>query len=110
MKIKGIGVDLENISRIRCSADKKNFYKKIFTKKEIKYCLSKSNPYQHFAARYCAKEAFAKATDEKIKDLKDIEIVNDLNGRPHIKYKNFKVHLSLSHTKDIAVAFIIIEK
>ena len=61
MIIKGIVVDIESISRFRMMpfVKHKNFYKRIFTEREIMYCLSKMNPYQHFAVRFCAKEALS---------------------------------------------------
>lgn len=112
-KIIGLGIDIEEIDRFRKLSFSKNkkFYKKIFTEKEIKYCLNKGNAYQHFTARFCAKEAMIKALPKRIKNLLDIEVVIK-NGKPKIKSplsKN-KIHLSLSHTKNYAIAIIIIEK
>jgi holo-[acyl-carrier protein] synthase len=112
VKINGIGIDMEEISRFKnISIDKnKEFYKKIFTNKEMRYCLKKQDPYMHLAARFCAKEAFIKATGGKIRGLKSIEIINDAKGKPFIRYKNFKTDVSLSHTKDNAIAFVIINE
>lgn len=112
-KIIGIGIDIEEISRFKKLPFSKNkkFYKKIFTEKEIKYCLNKSNPHQHLAVRFCAKEAMIKAFPQKIKNVLDIEIIIR-NGKPEIKSHSCKnkIHLSLSHTKNYAIAIIIIEK
>ena len=49
----GIGVDIIEIDRIKESIEKygDSFLNKIYTKKEIDYCLNKSNKYQHLAAR-----------------------------------------------------------
>jgi len=71
-----IGVDIEDISRFSklSYTSKKSFYDKIFTKKEIKYCLSKKNPYPHFTVRFCAKEATIKALENSNLSLKEIEI------------------------------------
>jgi holo-[acyl-carrier protein] synthase len=115
-----IGVDCENISRFEKIKFKDNpsFYKKIFTAKEIKYCLSKKNPYPHFAVRFSAKEAIIKAlpSSEKVL-LNQVEILNDAGGKPFVNFKkdNFifeekDVRISLSHSKDLAVAFAIIFK
>ena len=61
--VKGIGIDVVEIKRIREIMDKwgDKFLKKVFTEREISYAQSKINPAQHFAARFAAKEAFAKA-------------------------------------------------
>jgi len=105
--ISGIGIDIEEISRFRKLKfnQNKHFYEKIFVEKEIKYCLSKQNPYPHFAARFCAKEAFIKAIKAPI-DYKDIEIKFEKNT-PFIACNNKKYFLSLSHDKHKAIAFVI---
>ena len=116
MVIKGIGIDIEDISRFRRTPFKnnRNFYEKIYNPPEIKYCLSKTDPYQHFAVRFCAKEAFIKAMDTNNKkktsfpSYKDISIVTK-NSKPLIICKNKKYLLSLSHDKDKAVAIVVIE-
>ena len=107
----GVGVDIESISRFRKLNFNKNklFYKKIFNEKEIDYCLDKSDPYQHFAARFCAKEAFIKAINKPIKDYKEIEI-KEKNKKPFILWDGKEYILSLSHDKDKAIAFVIAKK
>lgn len=105
-----IGIDIEEISRFskKKYEQNKSFYEKIFTQKEIDYCLSKSDPYTHFTSRFCAKEAVLKAIrDEKI-NLKDIEIIIS-NKKPVLNLKNkMKSLVTMSHTKNYAVAFVII--
>jgi len=113
--IKGIGVDIEEVGRFKKLPYKNNvsFYKKIFSSWEIKYCLSKANPAQHFTARFAAKEAVAKALGKSVYNAKEIEVLVDKNGKPHIKLqaKSYKlkanISVSLSHTKEYAVAFAI---
>ncbi len=110
-----IGTDIEQIGRFRKLLYKNNqsFYKNIFTLGEIKYCLSKADPYPHFAARFSAKEAVVKAVGGSVYQAKDIEVVNDKDGKPLIKLKTknlklkTKVLISLAHTKDYAIAFAI---
>ncbi|MEK7567092.1 MAG: holo-ACP synthase [Patescibacteria group bacterium] len=106
----GIGVDIESISRFqKLNFNKnKNFYERIFNKNEIRYCLSKKDSSQHFAARFCAKEAFIKAVSKTIKDHKDIE-VKVKNNKPFIVWDKKKYLLSLSHEKDKAIAFVIVK-
>lgn len=108
MKIKSIGVDIVEVGRFRKSPYKKGgeFYKKIFTDKEIRYCLSKSDPAQHFAARFAAKEAILKCLRSTIYKIKDIEVLNEQDGAPLVKVKNTKGEflISLAHTKNQAIA------
>ncbi|MDO8467201.1 MAG: holo-ACP synthase [bacterium] len=110
-KILGIGVDLAEVGRFRKMPFKRHsdFYKKIFTASEIKYCLSKENPYPHFAARFAAKEAVLKCIQGTIYKILDVEIFNDKNGAPSVKVKKQRGRflVSLSHTKDHAIATAI---
>ena len=96
----------------------------IFTKSEIDYCETKARRSEHYAARYAAKEAILKALGTGWRDglaFSDIEILNDALGKPqvfvHGKVKDFfdrqqikQVSISLSHTRDNALAFAILEK
>lgn len=108
--VKNIGVDIAEVQRFRKLPYKSNsdFYKKIFTEAEIKYCSSKDDPYPHFTARFAAKEAVLKALSSTIYKIKGIEILNKNNGAPFVKTKaKGKFLLSLSHTKNQAIAFVI---
>ena len=111
MKIIGIGIDIENISRFRKLPYGKNrgFYRKIFTTKEIKYCLSKPDPYQHFSARFSAKEAVIKAWLKPV-NPKDIEIIrasDSLSARIK-KRKDLSIFVSMSHTHELAASIVVI--
>lgn len=108
-----IGVDIEDILRFK---DKpKAFYNRLFTDNEIKYCLSQKNPAPHFAARFCAKEAIYKALSSSginISSYKKIEILKKDSGSLIVKLPDNitkKVHVSISHEKDKAIAFAYIE-
>ncbi|MEA3306141.1 MAG: holo-ACP synthase [Candidatus Omnitrophota bacterium] len=114
-----VGVDCEEISRFRRLPynKKKNFYKRIFTRREIEYCISCRNPYPRFTARFAAKEAVVKAL-AGIAGLfySDIEVRINKNGRPEIyidrkKFKEvrrFTVSLSLTHSNSHAIAFAVV--
>ena len=91
------------------------------TEEEIKYCEShKNNKYQHYAARFAAKEAIFKAVSKLLNNKFDIswknaEIVNDENGRPYINFLNTKIiekiediDISISHCKEYAVATVVV--
>lgn len=111
MNIKGIGVDIEEVKRFKKLPYKSNlsFYNKVFTSAEIKYCLSKANPEQHFAARFAGKEGVLKCLQGTIYKALDIEISNDGNGAPSVKVKSQKGKflISLSHTKSEAIAIAL---
>lgn len=124
--IFGIGIDIIEVDRIRKQIDAKSrsFASKIFTGKEIEYCESKlKNKAQNYAVRFAAKEAFFKALGTGWRDglaWKDVEIENDELGKPNVilhgKSKRIiqesnisKIHVSLSHIKDVAVAVVILE-
>lgn len=109
----GVGIDLCETAGFesRPFFGNEKFYKKFFTGKEIKYCLSKFNPPEHFAARFAAKEAMIKAGNLKLKDLKKIEIINMKNGAPRIHcglVGRRKKIISLSHAKNAAIAIVIL--
>lgn len=115
------GIDIIEIERIKESIETlgEKFLKRIYTDKEIEYCESKkAQKYQHYAARFAAKEAVFKAISEKIKDKyqiewKDIEITNSKEGRPQVEIRNQgiaikQIDVSLSHCKQYATANAIV--
>ena len=127
MKIFGIGTDIVNIKRIELSLKKHgfSFKNRIFSKKEISYCEKKKNSSAFYAKRFAAKEAFSKALGTGIRkdvNLKNIEISNNVQGKPfillkgnlanylkkRIKSKKYDIHLSLSDDKPWAQATVII--
>lgn len=116
------GTDIIEIERIKNSIEKlgEKFLNRVFTVSEKKYCESKNKQkYQHYAARFAAKEAAFKALSWKIKDKYDIkwtdfEVLNDEQGKPIIKiycidYNDIEnIDLSLSHCKEYAVANVTV--
>ncbi|NOY65175.1 MAG: holo-[acyl-carrier-protein] synthase [Nitrospirae bacterium] len=122
--IHGIGVDIVDVSRIEAAAKKwgNRFLKRVFTETELAYCFKKAGPYTSLAARFAAKEAFIKALQaDVVIPLQDIETLNNEKGVPSIRLygraeEHFKrliregnIHLSLSHDRSLAIAFVIIE-
>lgn len=114
-----IGVDCEKISRFkRLPYDKtEHFYKRVFTPREIEYCISCREPYHRFAARFAAKEAVIKALNGILRPYyKDIEVRKEKSGEPkiHIDKKIFRavkalsVSLSIAHSRTHAIAFVIV--
>ena len=89
--IFGTGVDIVEVFRMKDAIEKwgKSFLSKIFTQREIKYSNSKRFSYQHFAARFAAKEAVVKAFGEPRKfpiKWTEIEVLNDMEGKPVIEF------------------------
>jgi holo-[acyl-carrier protein] synthase len=121
--ILGIGTDIIKVERIKKAIEKPEFKAKVFTEREIAYC-DKNKSGESYAARGAAKEAFFKALGTGwIGEMKitEVEILNDSEGKPEIILSGnvlevFKakgggnIHLSLSHIKDTAIAFVVIEK
>jgi holo-[acyl-carrier protein] synthase len=115
--IKGVGIDIIEIDRVKSAikAHGLKFLNKIFTEAELNYCSKrKVFRFPEMAARFAAKEAYAKANGTGIVGIrfKEIEIVNEKSGKPRIaisgKIKK-NVQVSLSHSENYAVAAVIIE-
>ena len=112
LKISGVGIDIVSINRIAkiYYKYKEKFTDKIFTLNEIKEANEKGHFIQSISGKFSAKEAFIKASIQKISNLKDIEILSNIEGKPCISHENKKYNLvSISHEKDYAIAVVIIE-
>lgn len=115
--IKGIGVDITELDRMETLIERQPRLKeRILTEKEILIFdgLNGRRRIEYFAGRFAAKEAFSKAYGTgigKYLSFLDIEISADDKGKPVIS-KPFSngVHLSISHSRDYAVAQVIIER
>ncbi|MBO5348687.1 MAG: holo-ACP synthase [Clostridia bacterium] len=115
-----IGNDIIETERIKKLCEKYNekFKNKVFTNKEIEYCESKGiNKYQSYAGRFAAKEAIFKAISSKLNNKyqinwKDIEIINNSSGKPHVNLNNVDfiedIDISISHVKEYAMATAIV--
>jgi len=121
--VKGIGVDIIEIGRIRKSIVESGdlFLEKVFTPREIAYCQARANIYQHYAARFAAKEAVSKALSTGWAGefrWKDVEVMNDPSGQPRIAFSGklgetltgVSVFVSLSHSESHVVAMVVIEE
>jgi len=113
--IIGTGVDITEVKRLRQAVEKWGdaFVNRIFTRIELENAKTRGSFYQHLAGRFAAKEAVFKALGNKNLSWKDMEILNDRDGRPRCtitrsKAKNLKVHISISHVKNYAVANAVI--
>ena len=124
--IVSIGIDIVEVYRIRETISRTpRFAERVFTKRERDYCEAKgAASAQSYAARFAAKEAFLKALKTGWRGKitwHDIEICSDETGVPSLEIKGEaknilenlganKIHLSLSHTTEHAVAQVILEK
>jgi holo-[acyl-carrier protein] synthase len=123
--IVGTGIDIAEVPRIEASIARfgDRFVRRIFTEAEIHYCESKANRIERYAARFAAKEAAMKAIGTGWNHgvtWRDVEVSRQPGGRPSIVFhgkaaefaaKLGAVHvaLSLSHTKEYAIAQVILE-
>ena len=110
MEIFNIGIDIVNIERFKKKGytKNKNFYQKIFTNSEIKYCLGFKNSSEHFAGKFAIKEAVKKSIKEKIPFNKILTMHK--NSKPGIILKmksNYEFLVSVSHEANIALAIVI---
>lgn len=121
----GIGMDIQEINRVELAINRggQPFLNKTFTPSEIEYCQSQKRSNQHFAGRFCAKEAFLKALgtgwSNGIK-WHEIEIIRAISGCPSIVLTGrakdladqagvIKIWLSMSHSEGYAAATVVLE-
>lgn len=123
--IVGIGTDIVKVERVRRLLERyPNFVERVFCAGEITHCQGKANPEQSYATRFAAKEAVMKALgtgwDGRV-NWRDIEVFTDKNGKPDILLRGGalerltalaadRVHLSLTHEKEYALAFVVLER
>jgi holo-[acyl-carrier protein] synthase len=122
--ISGIGIDSIEVDRVEKKITKQSGFREyVFSENEIKYCESLPNRYEHYAARFAAKEAFLKAlgtgwTNEVT--FNEIEILDQPNGKPELtvigktaanifSLAGMKIFVSVTHLKKIATAVVVIE-
>ena len=125
MAVVGVGVDAIEIQRIRDALTRTpSLLDRLFTERERATCITRCGDlrYGGLAARFAAKEAVSKALGTGISGFgfRDIEVLNDEHGRPTIELHGGaatvaadagvdRVHVSLSHSGDVAVANAVAE-
>lgn len=123
--IVGTGMDLIQIERIRGFQTRRGArgLARLFTEAELGYCLAQADPAPSLAARFAAKEAFFKAVGlgwGTGGDWRDIEVCRNERGAPSLELcgraaeaararSATRFHLSLTHTADVAGAFVVLE-
>jgi holo-[acyl-carrier protein] synthase len=123
--IVGTGIDIAEVDRIANSIARfgRRFLERVFTADEIRYCESKANKAERYAGRFAAKEAGMKAIGtgwNRGVRWQDIEVQRSPGSRPTIVFHNkaaeffqklgaARAHLSITHTKDSAMALVVLE-
>jgi holo-[acyl-carrier protein] synthase len=126
MSIVGIGIDLVDCGRIESSIARfgDRFLHRVFTEGEIAYSQSMKFPARHLAARFAAKEALSKAFGTgigKAMGWRDLDVRKKESGEPYVVLSGgagkmaaergvTRVWISLSHTDEIGMATIILER
>jgi holo-[acyl-carrier protein] synthase len=123
--VLGLGTDLIEIERIQGSIEQygERFLERVFTVGEIAYCRRKKQSAESFAARFAAKEAGAKALGTGISrgvSWREIEVTREMGQRPMLHFRGRagelakalgvrRVHLTLSHSRKLAIAVALLE-
>jgi holo-[acyl-carrier protein] synthase len=112
-----VGIDLLEIERLERALERRpKLAERLFTEGERAYAATRARPGQHLAARFCAKEAVAKALGLEAWSFRDVEVIGD-GGPPQVRLHGaaaaragelgVKVEVSLTHTRRDAAAIAI---
>jgi holo-[acyl-carrier protein] synthase len=112
----GVGLDLLEIERLeRALARRPRLAERLFTAREREYAARKSRPGQHLAARFCAKEAVAKALALEAWSWQDIEVAVPEGGGPPaivlhgaLAGRDVVIDVSLTHSRGTAGAVAVV--
>ena len=122
--IAGIGTDIAEVRRFEKWVRNPQMLERFFNEKELSSAKSEAARCQHYAVRFAAKEAFSKALGTGISgfNLKEVYITNNSEGAPLLNIEGAalslmkerlgqcKAFVSLSHEKEYALAFVVLEK
>ncbi len=123
--IVGTGIDITEVDRIAEAIARfgRRFLQRVFTPEEIRYCESKKNSVERFAARFAAKEAAMKAIGTGLRrgvTWQDFEVGHLPGGKPILRFRGKAADfagalgakhtsLSLTHTETTAMAMVVLE-
>ena len=119
----GVGCDVIEIVRVQKAVARTAFVERVFAPEEIAYCHSRDQQASaSFAARFAAKEAVLKALGTGLRggELREIIITNDQLGKPTVRLLGYhgelaaklgvkNIALSMSHSREIAMAYVVME-
>jgi holo-[acyl-carrier protein] synthase len=114
-----VGIDLLEIDRLERALERRpRLAERLFTEGERRYAAARARPGQHLAARFCAKEAVAKALGLLAWSFRDVEVTNDADGAPGVllhgvaaaraQELGVRVRISLTHTRREAAAVAVL--
>ena len=122
--VLNLGLDIIEVDRVQQMHErqKDRFLDRVFTQEEQDYCLAKSNPYPHLAARFAAKEAVSKTFSTGIGKLfswTSCSIYHGPRMQPLVRLDEqgkallealgaTDVRITLSHTKETAIAVAVL--
>jgi holo-[acyl-carrier protein] synthase len=109
-----VGIDILDIARLEQALERRpRLAERLFTDDERAYAAARARPGQHLAARFCAKEAVAKALGLTAWSFRDVEVLSD-GGAPAVRLRGaaaaqaerlgLAVSISLTHSRDHAAA------
>ena len=115
--MNGVGLDLLEIERLERAIERRpGLATRLFTDAERAYAASRARPGQHLAARFCAKEAVAKALGLRVWDPRDVEVV-PTGGAPAVRLRGHaarradelgvELQISLTHSRGVAGAVAV---
>ncbi len=116
--MSGVGLDLLEIERLeRALARRPRLAERLFSERERAYAAGRARPGQHLAARFCAKEAVAKALGLEAWSFRDVEVISG-PGAPTVRLSGataqraaalgVEVRVSLTHTHHEAAAVAVL--
>ena len=110
-----VGIDLLEVARLeRALARRPKLAERLFTEGERAYAASRARPAMHLAARFCAKEAAAKALALEVWSPREIEVVGGGDRPPEVRLSGRAaasgrgVAISLTHTRALAAATAVV--
>ena len=123
--ILGTGLDLVSVDRFERFRQRHGLrgLQRLFTANELEYCLPRAGAASSLAVRFAAKEAFFKALGTGMGPAggwRDVEVVRLASGRPRLllhgraaavahEVSVRAIHLSLTHTDELAGAVVVLE-
>ena len=117
---RNIGIDFLEVDRMeRALARRPALGLRLFTDGERAYAETRARPTMHLAARFCAKEAVAKALELEVFSAREVEVVRDDAGPPRVRLSGnaarraeelgVRVYVSLTHTRGVAGAVALLQ-
>lgn len=113
--LHGIGISIIDVKRFKAAMEKRGgrLFERLFTQRELSYCLRQRYPEVHLSARFAAKISFFKALGAP-QNFKAVEVVRGPSGVPFFKAsgvgEGFRLNLSISHTRGYALAETVAEE